>query len=411
MNGQNVNNNGENNNLESLTLGVQDTQTEVLNNENVVNEPVAKPIPGTENGQEFSNLTGNTIGVGGNYNQNTINNFASTTQANIGQMPPSNTTPKKEKKFNKVLFVVLILVLMAGIAFFVYYFLNISNKVKLSVKDVNLNLGDIVPSDVQSYAIVQRGDVSSCSVNTRGVDTKTIGKYKVVIACGKDTYEVNVNVSDISAPKATLNAIFRPVGSEVVVEDFVSSCIDPSNCVTEIENMDEVNTYLETAGGPYKVKILAKDDLDNQTTYETDLYVTDGDIYLYLNCVSEEVDYPNFNAKKTVSDYLPIKLEEFKFFQVARRDYIYTFNTIEDFNAAVGGKDTIITFDSITGLASYDEEEKTLRISTDLSMDTLSKENNGVLPTNYTEVQTMYTSKGITPQYKMAYPELVNTGE
>lgn len=347
------------------------------------NTPTAVPIPGTENGYT---------------NMNNIEN------PNIGINPPEDDKPKK-KGFNKVLFIILIVVLMGGVAFFVYYFLNISNDVKLSVQTLTLNVNDIVPDKVTSYAKVLKGSTSNCTLDTSGVDTSKMGNYKVSITCGKDTYQANVIVADKEAPKIELNAIFRTVGNTLKVEDFVKSCTDPSNCNVKIENEEELNNYLNTAGGPYKVKILAEDDNQNQAIYETDLYVTEEEIYLYLKCSSKEVDVTNYKAKKVVSDILPITKEGFGFLGVARRDYTYTFATIEDYNTAVGNKDLIMTFDSITGLANYNDETKTLVISTDLTSDTIKSEVGESPFSNYMEIQSYYQAKGIDPQLIPNYPE------
>lgn len=348
--------------------------------------PTAVPIPGTES-----------------INPNPMNGAPFGGNVNIGTNPPMEEG-KKKKGINKVIFILLIVVLMAGVAFFVYYFLNISNTVKLSSETLTLNVGDVVPNEVTSYAKVLKGNASSCSVNTRGVDSSTMGTYKVIITCGKDTYESTVIITDKEAPKVELNALFRTVGSTLVVDDFVKSCTDSSNCTVKIENEDELNNYLSTPG-TYKVKILAEDDNQNQAIYETDLYVLNEEIYLYLKCTSKEEVLTNYNAIKTVSDILPITKEEFKFLEVGRRDYIYKFENIDEYNSVVGNKDLLITFDSITGLASYDEENLTLVISTDLSKDTITQEVGDTPFTNYMEIQSYYQSKGASAQIISTYPE------
>ena len=72
-------------------------------------EPVARPIPGTEN----INLANN------------INNFTNSNKAeNIGVMPPQNDKPVKKKTMNKLLFIILIIILIGAVAYGVYYFLK-----------------------------------------------------------------------------------------------------------------------------------------------------------------------------------------------------------------------------------------------------------------------------------------------
>ena len=319
----------------------------------VPTEPVARPIPGTEGlpNNDMNNLMGGTVGVG-TTNFGTPNMVNPTKVENIGVVPPANE--KKKKPMNKFLFILLIVVLIAGVAFGVYYFLNISkNNVKL-----------------------------------------TIGEYPVTITCNNKTYETKVIVGDKTAPKVELNTVFRKVGTSVKVEDFVKNCIDPSNCKTSFLNTEEVNNYLQTAGGPKKVEIVAEDDNGNKETYATELYVTSDDIFLFLGCTSNEEEVLNYNAKKVTSDIFAISRNEFAFLNVARRDYIYTFSDEAEYKQVIGNKNVTITFDNVTGNALYDDENKQLTIATDLSMDTLNSENNNAFPSNYSDIQELYKNKG-----------------
>lgn len=351
--------------------------------------PIAQPIPGTESQAGINNLTGNTVGAG-NFNFMGQN---PTKPTNIGTVPPANTTTKK-KPMNKIIFIIFIIVLMVGVAFGVYYFLNKSNSVKLTTKELTIGIGDIVPDDVKSYTSSISGNSSVCSVDNKNVDTTTIGEYKVTIKCKNKTYETKVIVADKEAPKVELSAVFRTVGTSVNVEDFVKSCTDPSNCKTSFKNQDEVNKYLETAGGPYKVEILAEDDNKNQATFTAELYVTSEDVFLYLDCSSSESEVLNYNVKKVTEDIFPIARTDFAFLNVARRDYVYTFSSEDEYKQVTGNKDNTITFDNVTGLAIYDDENKVLTISTDLSIDQLNSENNGTFPTNYSDILNLYQQKG-----------------
>ena len=354
-------------------------------------EPVAQPIPGTENQVGMDNLMGNTVG---RKNMN-FPNQNPTKDVNIGAVPPSSNE-KKSKPMSKVLFVLLILVLIAGVAFGVYYFLNRSNSVKLTPKEITLGIGDIVPDDVNSYATNISGNTSLCSVDSNNVDSTQPGNYKVIIKCKDKTYEATVIVTDKTAPQVELNTVFRTINTSVNVDDFVKSCTDPSSCKTSFKNEQEVNTYLQTAGGPYKVEIVATDDNGNEATYTAELYVTSEDVFLYLDCSTSETEVMNYSATKTIEDIFPIARTDFLFLNVARRDYVYKFTSLDEYNQVVGNKDTTITFDSITGNAIYDDANLTLTISTDLPIDKLNSENGGNFPTNYSEIQTLYQTKGYT---------------
>ena len=360
----------------------------------VPTEPVARPIPGTEGlpNNDMNNLMGGTVGVG-TTNFGTPNMVNPTKVENIGVVPPANE--KKKKPMNKFLFILLIVVLIAGVAFGVYYFLNISkNNVKLTTKEITIGIGEAVPDDVKSYTTSISGNTNLCSVNIRNVNSLVIGEYPVTITCNNKTYETKVIVGDKTAPKVELNTVFRKVGTSVKVEDFVKNCTDPSNCKTSFLNTEEVNNYLQTAGGPKKVEIVAEDDNGNKETYATELYVTSDDIFLFLGCTSNEEEVLNYNAKKVTSDIFAISRNEFAFLNVARRDYIYTFSDEAEYKQVIGNKNVTITFDNVTGYALYDDENKQLTIATDLSMDTLNSENNNAFPTEYLYIKELYENKG-----------------
>ncbi len=365
-----------------------------------VQSPVAQPIPGTEN------LTGNTVGANNSFTPSgNVNGFTSANKMeSIGAMPPQNNEPKK-KGMNKILFVLLIIILICAVAFGVYYFLNISNNtVKLTTKTVSVGIGETLPDDIKEYVTVTKGNINICSINTKNVDTQTSGEYDVTITCGKKTYTSKVVVSDKTGPVATLNMLFKTVNSTVTSEDFIKTCNDPSNCKTSFASDDAVNEYLKTAGGPYSVAIIAEDDLGNKSEYTATLYVTSEEIFLYANFASSEESLTDYKAKKTVTDVLAFS-KGLTFLNVARRDVKYTFeNETEYFEIVTEKKDTM-TFDGITGIATYDDKNLSFTISTDLSLDTLNSENNGSFPTSYQDIQAIYKNKGYTPTFVKEYPQ------
>lgn len=436
MNGQNPNlNNGANNGLNSETLGsttlgtaqnasnptqlpnnmanavpnptiipnVQSDSTQMVESLEVKTttpEPVARPIPGTEN------LTGNTVGANNNFTPSgNVNGFTSANKVeNIGVVPPQNNEPKK-KGMSKILFVLLIIILICAVAFGVYYFLNISNNtVKLTTKTVSVGIGETLSDDIKEYITVTKGNINICSVNTKNVDTQTSGEYDVTITCGKKTYTTKVIVSDKSGPVATLNMVFKTVNSSINPEDFIKTCTDPSNCKTSFASSDEVNEYLKTPGGPYNVVIIAEDDLRNITEYTATLYVTSEEIFLFANFASSEETLTDYKAKKIVTDVLAFS-KGLTYLNTARRDVKYTFENENDYNEITTGKDETMTFYGITGIASYDDKNLSFTISTDLSLDILNSENNGSFPTSYQDIQTIYKNKGYTPTFVKEYSQ------
>lgn len=378
-------------------------QVENLNSTPPVNNPVAQPIPGTE-----SLMPGNKAEANNNFaTDNNINNFSNFNKnQNIGMIPPQNIEPKKKKTLGKILFVILIIILIIGVAFGVYYFLNISNNtVKLTPKNVSVGLGETIPDNIKEYAIITKGNASICNVNTRNVNTTLAGEYEVTITCGKSVYKTKVIVSDKKAPDAKLNLLFRTVNSTLTVDDFIKSCSDPSNCKTSFVDESKVNEYLKTPGGPYEIEIAAEDDLGNKAIYKTTLYVTSDPITGFVYFTSPETTLTDYKAKKIINDIFPIN-QYLTFLNVARRDYKYTFENAKVYEEVIGNKENIITFDGVTGIAKYNDKELSLEISTDLSITTLNNENNGSFPTSYPDIQTIYKdTKGYAFSFIKNYPE------
>lgn len=375
---------------------------------NTPSEPVARPIPGTE-GMVDNVLTGNTVGVNNNFNvENNVNGFTNANKVeNIGAVPPQNNEEKKKKPMNKVLFTLLIVVLIGAVAFGVYYFLNISNNaVKLTTKTLSIGVGETLPDDIKEYITATKGNISTCSINTKNVDISTIGEYEVTINCGKNIYKTKVIVSDKTAPEVKLNMVFKTINSTVTVEDFVKSCNDPSNCKTNFADEAKVKEYLLTAGGPYEVGIEATDDSGNKEVYNAILYVTNEKVFIFANASSPEESLTNYKAKKIINDIFAIKQGPLEFLNVARRDYKYTFENQADYEEIVKDKADTITFDNITGTATYDDNNLSLVISTNLSLDTLKSENNGEFPTSYADILKLYKdTKGYNVSVTTSYPQ------
>lgn len=340
------------------------------------NEPKAIPIPGTEN-----------VEIPGGNNKK----FQS-----IGRVPDEK---KKEKKpMNKVVFIILIVVLIAGVAFGLYYFLNISsNQVKLTTKTLTIGVGDSLPDNISSYATVSKGDTSTCSLNTRSVDTSVLGEYQITITCGKDVYTGKVVVADTKAPELSLNVLYKKVGDTLEVEEFVKTCSDSSSCKTNIVNEESVKNNLTNVGS-YEVEIQAVDDAGNSITEKTMLYVSEKQIFIFTLFTGQEEVLSELKVKKTIVDVLAFDTD-LNFLGIARRGYRYVFTDETEYQKVAKDKLNTMTFDNITGYAKYDDSNLTLEISTNLSNDTLNSENSGVFPVSFNDIQTLYGAKNYLFQF------------
>lgn len=397
-------------NVGQPTPGVMPNSAPSVSNVNAApaapSAPVAQPIPGTSGTPYQANsLTGNTVGVGtpsvGQDNLNANGFVEPNKNENIGIVPPPNT-PQQDKKKSKMqipkpLFIIIIVILIAAVAFGVYYFLSISNKTTVSLKTVSIGVGETLSDNISDYATISGKDASSCTLNTRNVDTSVAGEYKFSITCGDDTYTGKLQVSDKTAPTVLLNTVYTSINSAIEVADFIESCDDPSECTTSFVNEETVKNYLATAGGPYTVEINATDNVGNSTVVEGVLYVTNGEIQLFKNCESPKNAVDGYQAEKTITDYMPMGRSTdigIVYLGVSQRIYTYTFTDATEYQEVVGNKEATLTFDGITGQAAYNDEDLSFQILTDLSLDTLNTEAGGTFPTIYNDVDNYYKSLG-----------------
>ena len=361
--------------------------------------PVAQPIPGTEGLLATPNKGANMMATQG---ANFINQQK---PVDIGTVPPELPTQEK-KKTNKILFIILIVVLIAGVAFGVYYFLTHSKKkLEITPKNVQLLINNDVPSNLQFYASVTNGDSSECTVDITGVDSSKIGEYEVKITCGENSYTSKVSIVDTIPPVVLTKIIFKKVSSPVDVNEFIYSYIENSeadctSCSSKFVDESNVSSQIQNPGGPYEVDIESSDGNGNNTTTKAIMYVTNSDIIAYMKCTSgkEEITINDVHMYKEAEDIFAIGSVEgagFAFLNAGRRLYRYEFNSVEDYQKAIGDKTDEITFNDITGHAGYDDENNVLTVSVDLSKGTLDSENNGNFPQGFSEIKTLYeTTKG-----------------
>ena len=364
-------------------------------------EPVATPIPGTENVSNMPNNIGGGIGQEPGISLGTINNngFVEPTKIeDIGAVPPKQEKPKRP--MNKVLFIIIIVVLIAGVAFGVYYYLNMSsNRANVSTKDVTIGIGETLSDNISDYATITGGGADNCTLNTMNVNTNSLGDYNFTIICGEDSYSGTVHVVDTDTPTAELKVAYKVLNSDTIsIDDFVVSCEDDSECTYNFTNEDVVRGYLATAGGPYNVAITITDPYEHNKEVNSLLYVAPYDITAIMECASPEEPMEGYDGTVVSTDNLLLGRNgtELVYMELSTRTYTYTFTNQDDYITAISDKPEIITFDSISGIASYDDANYTLTITTDLPLETLNSEAGGTFNTTYGGVYLYYNNLGYT---------------
>lgn len=316
---------------------------------------------------------------------------------NIGAMPPAEEPTKKKKPMNNILFIILIVALIAGVAYGVYYYLSISkskSKISVNVKTVNVSLGEQLSDSINDYATFSGTNSTNCVLNKANVDTSKIGEYKYTITCGKNSYEGKVIVEDKVAPNVGTKVVYATVNSTVKPEDFIDYCKDNSECSYAFDNADAVNESLKNVGGPYPVVIGVKDTSDNTTKANGILYVIPYAMVTKLSCSSSAEDMTDIKATRTITDIMAIGSNgvEVGYLNAGRREYKYIFANAEEYNKIAANQEKELTLDGHTGLTTYNDEEKSITISTDLNNNILNEEAGGAFPTPFQDIRTYYES-------------------
>lgn len=376
---------------------------QVVNPTPIANNPTmqTQPIPGTAP-QSSNGPASQAVGMDPVMSVNT-NGFVEPNKAeNIGAMPPSKDQQKQTKPANKILFILLIVSLIAVVAYGVYYYLSVSkSKVEVTPKEVAISVGDTLSTNPSDYATIKGTNPANCTVNTLNVDVATMGSYEYTIECNNKAYKGTVVVKDGDGPVLGVNILYKKIGSSLVVDEFVRGCEDPSGCSYEFSDATTVMNNMNELGGPYEVAIKAVDEQQNETTENAILYVMPYDVQWFSVCGTEPIVGTNYT--KTSLDRFAVGSDGTSFIHLgaSRREVKYVFNSEKDYEAAILDKPNTLTFDNNTGFATYDDEKLTVSISNDLNLSTLNTEFNGAFPTDFLALQSAYANKGIVCQNEL----------
>ena len=110
-----------------------------------------------------------------------------------------NNDKKPEKKgsfIKNLLFIILVLALMGGVAFGVYYYLRLAknneNNVNVTpafnLNKMQINEGDEIPQSLSEYGDFSKIDISNCALDTSEVKNNVPGNYTYYVMCNGSKY-------------------------------------------------------------------------------------------------------------------------------------------------------------------------------------------------------------------------------
>lgn len=311
----------------------------------------------------------------------------------------NNNDKKPEKKgsfIKNLLFIILVLALMGGVAFGVYYYLRLArnneNNVNVTpafnLNKMQINEGDEIPQSLSEYGDFSKIDISNCKLDTSEVKNNVPGNYTYYVMCNGSKYSESfvVKSKDGSDEPVTptvtkrLNVTtyfnYTIKGEQLNIERLISS---DDNLTFEFANKEKYKEDMYNIG-LQKVEIKAVDEENNENTYYAFVYVVNEEPKMKFKCVS-----PNNSLKDVI---LFNKNKENMNNSV--RMYEYTYNDTEYSNIIETINNGTIKINENEGNAILDYQNKKITILKDLPKETLDSEYGGSFPTTYSEVSNYY---------------------
>ncbi len=303
--------------------------------------------------------------------------------------PTTDGAGKNRKKGNKkkIWVLLLILILIMAIGFGVYYFLtmakNSSEKI-INTKDVQVELGNTLSTNIEDYATISGYNKNDCSLNLDDVNVEKVSTYKYTITCGKTNVEGIVIVDDTTKPEVVTNDVIVTLNSTLNAEDFIEECKDASKCFYHFQtDVDELTKKL----GEYDVEILVSDEYNNQSIVIAKLTVARTAPAKYLTCKKEE---------DTLIEIYKIGIDASDNFYNAVRTSEYIYNNLNDYNNAVNDYKATNSLNNRTGDATYNEQKMSILIKENKTLEDMNKDFNGNLPKNSIVLRAYLSGLGYT---------------
>lgn len=341
-----------------------------------------------------------------NMDVNTLNSFGQASNMGMnnnimGSVPTPpimndfNNNPKPEKKgLSKPLILILVVVLIAIVGIGVYVVLNQTNlskpKGNIIINDpITMPLGKELSTNVSDYATISGFDSTVCSLDLSKVDIKKMGSYDFTVSCGTTSRSGKIVLQDKEAPVVTAKEVTVAPGTNVTLEDFIVSCVDDSNCSYELSDSSKSLKEMASSVGVYDFDLIVSDDYNNSTVVQLTLNVTNNAPVKYMYCTQTATDADNMKASLETSYRYGINDEDA--LSQTQKIFNYIFETTADYN------DAKEEFGTYSGDVTFNDEDLTISVTTDMTVDELSQEFNvSPFPTNYDDLKEFNLNQGIS---------------
>ena len=304
-----------------------------------------------------------------------------------------STTPNPDKKpgdlIKKIIFVIIILLLMAGVAYGVYFYLSLGRKKnvsKFTLEDKVVYLGDNLSSSVIEYGDFSTIDISECNLDISSVKTDTVGEYPFSVTCGKTKYSAKIFVTERIIFNVEAVPVYKNQGDTVDATEFFK--VTDEGYSFEFIDAPAVESYLSSGEGLYQVDIKVINNKGNETILTSVLYVLTQNSDMKLTCNSAQLkdDLIPYNIIDVIAldaekEYLDLSIRTYSFVFADESEFELTKNKIEN------GK---LTIEEKSGYALVDNINKRIKIVDKLKKDTLDKEYGEEFPKKYVFIKKFY---------------------
>lgn len=300
-------------------------------------------------------------------------------QGTVGTTPPISLEKEKKPKkpVNKTMFVIIILALLVVVGFGTYYVLNYTDllqkkaTIKIDTKNFEVNLGENLPEDINSYATITGTNTQNCERITNEVDVTKAGTYKFTIKCGDTTKTGTVTIVDNTELAVNPVTVYKAT-SDTTIEAVEFRGVGEDNLTYEFVNKDEVINNLKTIG-TYTVALTVTDVNGKSTEVNGTLIVLEFPLKGELVCSSNSQTVTGTNASMIFTGRYGIaNTTGNPFGKVAKETYVFTYTDETEFNDAINklttdGNVTINNIEATMTNTIIDSNDKTLTVTNDVS--------------------------------------------
>jgi len=320
----------------------------------------------------------------------------------IGTTPPISLEPEKspKKKTNKVGFIILVLIILAGVGFGTYYVLNYTdllNKEKINIvtKDLNINIGDNLSTLIGDYATITGTDSKNCSLDTSQVDISKEGIYQYKVTCGVMIKTGNLTVIDNTELVVETKTVYKVKTDILEAKEFALE--EDNNLTYEFVDQNQVDTIFDGDYGTYTVRIKVSNQNNKTTEFDGTLVLMEYPIKGYLMCSSKEQNIEGLNATMTVTEKFAIVDDGNNgnlYGNVAEEIHSFKFSDETEYTTYLASykSENRITINNITGDTSFNDEELLIIISNDRDNELVAQEYGLDVLRNYSTLKNHFTN-------------------